>query len=271
MNEPFPLFYEFGPYCVDAGKRLLLRAGEPVALARMGKDEDALAVLPSIPGPVLPELVEANTAFALLRLGRRADASLQLQRALRKYPNDPSGTLSGIEAILLAESEPLKAEALIEKVAKRKAVNPSHHAAYSPRAHGRRGWGVPRRPSGRCGRPPKPGSPAIRCSRAIPTWIRSARIRVSRCFSPTCKNSRPLCGRRCSARGERRTRSTERVPRNRREAAAAVRRSVKPPSFDDDRQTEAPFERHAARSASHLDAGQRVEAFGAGSRRSRTR
>lgn len=33
------------------------------------EDEEALAVLLSIPGPVLPELVEANTAFALLRLG----------------------------------------------------------------------------------------------------------------------------------------------------------------------------------------------------------
>jgi len=32
--------------------------------------------------------------------------------------------------MLLAESEPLKARALIEKVAKRKAINPSHHAAY---------------------------------------------------------------------------------------------------------------------------------------------
>jgi DNA-binding winged helix-turn-helix (wHTH) protein/Tfp pilus assembly protein PilF len=100
------------------------------ALLWMGKDEDALAVLVSIPGPVLPELVEANTAFALLRLGKREEAWRHLRRAQRKYPNDPSGALSGIEAILLAESEPLKAQTLIEKVAKRKAVNPSHHAAY---------------------------------------------------------------------------------------------------------------------------------------------
>ena len=100
------------------------------ALLWMGKDEDALAMLLSIPGPVLPELVEANTAFALLRLGRREEAWIQLRQALRKYPNDPSGALPGIEAMLLAESEPLKAQALIEKVAKRKAVNPAHHAAY---------------------------------------------------------------------------------------------------------------------------------------------
>jgi Flp pilus assembly protein TadD len=100
------------------------------ALLWMGKDEDALAVLLSIPGPVLPELVEANTAFALLRLGKRDAAWLHLRKAQQKYPHDPSGGLSGIEAILLAESEPLTAQALIETVAKRKAVNPSHHAAY---------------------------------------------------------------------------------------------------------------------------------------------
>ena len=100
------------------------------ALLWMGKDEEALAVLSSIPGPVLPELVEANIAFALLRLGKREDAWRELRRALDKYPNDPSGALSGIEAMLLAESEPTNAQALIEKVAKRKAVNPSHHAAY---------------------------------------------------------------------------------------------------------------------------------------------
>ena len=100
------------------------------ALLWMGKDEEALAVLLSIPGPVLPELVEANTAFALLRLGKREDAWLHLRRAQSKYPDDPTGTLPGIEAMLLADSEPLKAQALIEKVAKRKAVNPSHHAAY---------------------------------------------------------------------------------------------------------------------------------------------
>jgi DNA-binding winged helix-turn-helix (wHTH) protein/Tfp pilus assembly protein PilF len=100
------------------------------ALLWMGKDEEALAVLLSIPGPVLPELVEANTAFALLRLGKREEAWHHLRQASLKYPNDPSGTLSGIEAMLLADSEPLAAQALIEKVAKRKAVNPSHHAAY---------------------------------------------------------------------------------------------------------------------------------------------
>jgi DNA-binding winged helix-turn-helix (wHTH) protein/Tfp pilus assembly protein PilF len=100
------------------------------ALLWMGRDEDALDVLLSIPGPVLPELVEANIAFGLLRLGKRDEAWAQLRRAQHKYPNDPSGTLAGIEAMLLADSEPLRAQELIENVARRKAVNPSHHAAY---------------------------------------------------------------------------------------------------------------------------------------------
>jgi tetratricopeptide (TPR) repeat protein len=100
------------------------------ALLWMGEDEEALATFLSIPGPVLPELVEANTVFTLLRLGRREEASLNLKTALRKYPNDKGGNLAGIEAMLLAESEPLKAAALIETVAGRKAVNPAHHAAY---------------------------------------------------------------------------------------------------------------------------------------------
>jgi DNA-binding winged helix-turn-helix (wHTH) protein/Tfp pilus assembly protein PilF len=100
------------------------------ALLWRGEDENALAILTSIPGPVLPELVEANISFALLRLNRRDEAWVQLQRALSKYPNDPSAALLGMEAMLLAESEPLEAQALIDRVAKRKAVNPSHHAAY---------------------------------------------------------------------------------------------------------------------------------------------
>jgi DNA-binding winged helix-turn-helix (wHTH) protein len=33
MSEPLPRFYEFGPFSVDTGKRLLLRNGEPVPLA----------------------------------------------------------------------------------------------------------------------------------------------------------------------------------------------------------------------------------------------
>ena len=95
-----------------------------------GHDEEALAILLSIPGPVLPELVEANTVFALHRLGRRDEARSHLLRAVDKYGADPSGNLPGIEAVLLAEADPPRAEELIAGVRQRKTANPSHHAAY---------------------------------------------------------------------------------------------------------------------------------------------
>ena len=96
----------------------------------MGRDEDALAILSSIPGPVLPELVDANTAFALFRLGRRDEAWTQLTKALRDRPVDASGSLPAMQALLLADSEPGKAEELMKGVEGRKPVNPAHHAAY---------------------------------------------------------------------------------------------------------------------------------------------
>ena len=100
------------------------------ALLWMGKDEEALAILRSIPGPVLPELVDANITFALHRLGKRDEALSFFRQASVKYPNDQNGNLPGMEAMLLAESEPEKAHALTESVRKRKTGNPSHHAAY---------------------------------------------------------------------------------------------------------------------------------------------
>ena len=100
------------------------------ALLWSGKDEEALAILQSIPGPVLPELVEANTVFAFLRLNKREDAWANLRAALDKYPADPNGTLRGMEAMLVADSDPSRARELIESLRQRKTANPSHHAAY---------------------------------------------------------------------------------------------------------------------------------------------
>ena len=88
----------------------------------MGKDEEALATLLGIPGPVLPELVEANTAFALLRLGRSEEAWSILRKAADRYPDDLTGSLAGIEAMLLAGSEPDRALVSIATVARRRAV-----------------------------------------------------------------------------------------------------------------------------------------------------
>jgi hypothetical protein len=56
------------------------------ALVWMGRDEDALDVLLSIPGSVRPELVEANAVFALLRLGRRDDALAPSAKGAARIP-----------------------------------------------------------------------------------------------------------------------------------------------------------------------------------------
>ena len=100
------------------------------ALLWMGKDEEALAIFRSMPGPVLPELVDANTAFALLRLGRRDEGLAYLRRALQRYPNDLSGNLPAMEALLLAPSDPIAATRLVASIRQRTTANPSHHAAY---------------------------------------------------------------------------------------------------------------------------------------------
>ena len=100
------------------------------ALLWMGKDEDALAILSRVPGPVLPELVDANIVFAMYRLDRRQDARSYLQRAKQKYSTDLGGTLTGVEAMLLADSDPVGAQKLIDGLSERKATNTSHHSAY---------------------------------------------------------------------------------------------------------------------------------------------
>ena len=100
------------------------------ALLWMGKDEEALAILSTVPGPVLPELVDANLAFAMFRLNRRKDAWASLNRAKAAYSTDLGGTLTGMEAMLQADSDPVAARKLIDGLSQRKATNTSHHSAY---------------------------------------------------------------------------------------------------------------------------------------------
>ena len=149
------------------------------ALLWMGKDEDALAILRSIPGPVLPELVDANIAFALLRLGKRDEALSFFTRASGKYSNDQNGNLPAIEALLLAESEPKKAYALTESVRARSRATRLITPRIS-RAGPWRAWGERRNPCTGCAKLLRPGSRAIPSSSAIAIWIRSGRTPSSR-------------------------------------------------------------------------------------------
>ncbi len=108
----------------------LALVGRTEALLWMGRNEEALAALSSIPRSVVPEMVEANSAWALFRLGRKDEALSRLRQASLSHPSDASGVLAGIEAMLLADTEPGKAEELIRKASQRIAVGPSHHTAY---------------------------------------------------------------------------------------------------------------------------------------------
>lgn len=100
------------------------------ALLWSEKNEEALAVLTSIPQPVFPELVAAHTAWALVRLNKLEEARFRLQRASLDFPDDPSGVLAAMEALLLANDKPDEAELRIEQASKKQGFNPSHHTAY---------------------------------------------------------------------------------------------------------------------------------------------
>ena len=162
----------------------------------MGKDEEALAIFRSMPGPVLPELVEANTAFALLRLGRREEGSAYLRRALQKYPNDLSGNLPAMEALLLAPSDPWPPQGSSraydkndgESVASRRVLRRLRVGATEPRTGG-------------CS--VAAGSRGDRVSlllavRPGPNLNPSDRTRSSRVSWRSCRNRPHRCGGPCS-------------------------------------------------------------------------
>lgn len=100
------------------------------ALQWMGDYAAALATLSRVPAAALPELREAYTVWSLLMLNRREEAASRLEQAWRRYRNDPSGNLASVQALLLSDTNPAKARALIAEVARREAVNTSHHASY---------------------------------------------------------------------------------------------------------------------------------------------
>ena len=100
------------------------------ALLWMGKDEEALAILRSIPGRSCRSSWTPTLRSPCCGSANGTRPWSFFRQASVKYPNDQNGNLPAIEALLLAESEPEKAQALTESVRKRKAGNPSHHAAY---------------------------------------------------------------------------------------------------------------------------------------------
>jgi DNA-binding winged helix-turn-helix (wHTH) protein/TolB-like protein/Flp pilus assembly protein TadD len=88
MCTPATRFYEFGPYTIDAIKRILLRAGEPVPLAP--KAFDTLLVLVEHRGQVLKkeELIEILWPDSFVEEGNLTYSISMLRKALGESPNE---------------------------------------------------------------------------------------------------------------------------------------------------------------------------------------
>ena len=158
------------------------------ALLWMGRVEEALAILLSIPGPVLPELVEANTVVALQQLGRREEAwtHLRSRRAAMATTRAPACAVSRrCSSPTQSHDAPRRSS-----TPSRPGMRPIPHITRPTSWPARwRGWGGPARPSNGCGKPRRLDFRVTRSLRAIQLSIASAPI-------PECRPSWPRWRRR---------------------------------------------------------------------------
>ncbi len=102
------------------------------SLLWQGKYEQALHVWRNVPQDYNPSVVGAHSAWALFQLGRKDEAAAKIEDLLKRYPEDPGGQLTGVQAVLLAASgEAAKAENKIKHAMEKKAFAHFHHTAYS--------------------------------------------------------------------------------------------------------------------------------------------
>jgi TolB-like protein/Tfp pilus assembly protein PilF len=102
------------------------------ALLFEGKYEPALVGLRSTPRDVNPALVDHETAWALLNLGRKAEASEVIEKYLKEHPEDYGGLFAGLQAVVAAsEGQEGRAEEKIKLAIERgKGFGHFHHTAY---------------------------------------------------------------------------------------------------------------------------------------------
>ena len=102
------------------------------ALLFEGKYEQALTGLRSTPRDVNPALVNHETAWALLNLGRKAEASEVIEKYLKEHPEDYGGLFAGLQAVVAAsEGQEGRAEEKIKLAVERgKGFGHFHHTAY---------------------------------------------------------------------------------------------------------------------------------------------
>lgn len=106
------------------------RIGE--TLLFQGKYEEALAAFRSVPREANPALIGYQSAWALLHLGRNAEAAATLEEFLRDYPEDNGGLYTSVKAVLAASAGRTdEAEnAIANAIEKGKGFGHFHHTAY---------------------------------------------------------------------------------------------------------------------------------------------
>lgn len=102
------------------------------ALLFEGKYEPALVVLRSTPRDVNPALLDHETAWALLNLGRKEEASEVIEKYLKEHPEDYGGLFAGLQAVVAAsEGQERRAEEKVKLAVERgKGFGHFHHTAY---------------------------------------------------------------------------------------------------------------------------------------------
>jgi len=101
------------------------------SLLYQGNTEAALRAYQRIPRQSLSSFLGAQTAWALFRLGRKQEASATIEEFLRDFPEDSSGALAAMKALLLADAgDPPRAQASIRSAENKKAYADFHHTSY---------------------------------------------------------------------------------------------------------------------------------------------
>jgi serine/threonine-protein kinase len=104
-----------------------------VALVYQGRYEDGLRLIRQVPPESNQSLWNYDVAWALLYLGRNAEAAALMERYLRDHPEDRGGVVTSTRAILLAKAgDAQRAEANVQTAIKKgKGFGHFHHTAYN--------------------------------------------------------------------------------------------------------------------------------------------
>jgi len=104
-----------------------------VALVYQGRYEDGLRLIRQVPPTSNQALWNYDVAWALLYLGRNAEAAALMERYLRDHPEDRGGVVTSTRAILFAKAgDAQRAEADVRTaIEKGRGFSHFHHTAYN--------------------------------------------------------------------------------------------------------------------------------------------